>query len=188
MYLSSSHFVCHRDPSSWALGSVHRTRLYTSEFFSSVSTCGKKRQNPLSPTFCPRTYFFTFVVHTRIYLILQRGWSSFLLSGFTVLPLPASVGSILWPYSLETAPPAWDSLQCIGLSGGCSSGVGLLQPADQTSPKLGHNQVQVERSMLSATELGLLEIARKNRQLYIAHELFIIEVQLIYNVVLSSAI
>ena len=84
MYLSSSHFVCHRDPSSWALGSVHRTRLYTSEFFSSV--------DPLSPTFCPRTYFFTFVVHTRIYLILQRGWSSFLLSGFTVLPLPASVG------------------------------------------------------------------------------------------------
>ena len=66
MYLSSSHFVCHRDPSSWALGSVHRTRLYTSEFFSSVSTCGKKRQNPLSPTFCPRTYFFTFVVHTRL--------------------------------------------------------------------------------------------------------------------------
>ena len=111
MYLSPSHFVCHRDPSSWALGSVHRTRLYTSEFFSSVSTCGKKSQNPLSPTFCPRTYFFTFVVHTRIYLILQQGWSSFLLSGFTVVPLPASVGSILWPYSLETAPPVWDSLQ-----------------------------------------------------------------------------
>ena len=60
------HFVCHRALSSWAMGCVHRTCLYTSEFFSSVSTCGKKRQNPLSPTFCPRTYFLTSVVHTRL--------------------------------------------------------------------------------------------------------------------------
>lgn len=94
------------------LGPVHRAHLYTSEFFPSVSTCGRKRQNPLRPTFCPRTYFFTFAVHARIYFLLQRGWSRFLLSGFTVLRLPASVGSVT----------------CVGLTSvhrlprGCSSG------------------------------------------------------------------
>ena len=171
------HFVCHRALSSWAMGCVHRTRLYTSEFFSSVSTCGKKRQNPLSPMFSPRTYFFISVVHTRIYLILQRGWSSFLLSGFTVLPLSASVGSVLWPYSLETPPPVGLTSvhrppRWLQLWGGP---VATVWP---NLPWARSHHLQVESSMLSATELGLLEIASKNRQPYIAPDFFLIEVQL----------
>ena len=45
-------------------------------------------------------------------------------------------------------------------------------------PRARSHHQQVESSMLSATELGLLEIASKNRQPYIAHVFFLIEVQL----------